>query len=299
MSQMTWFKFYSEMIDDPKIKRLSTHQKWVWVTLLCLASRNDTRGQVSLVTDEIPLSNWDIGHACGFDPTDEESPEEIVDLAIKEFVKMRMIAINKTGIITIQNFDKRQSASQSDAERSASYRERQKSKVTAVTQASRDETASHVTSVTLDLDLEKIRLEKIREEEIKNKNKREESDPALAESPEATNHDKFGKKAFAQNVINLFGEICPTLPQPKLLDTGRIDLINARRKQHPEHEKLEFWGWFFAQVARSPLLMGQVAGRDGAKPFRANIDWLMNPANFRKVVDGNYSDDSHCGEVAL
>ncbi len=36
-----WFRMYDELLDDPKVQRLSGEDFKAWVNLLCLASRND------------------------------------------------------------------------------------------------------------------------------------------------------------------------------------------------------------------------------------------------------------------
>jgi hypothetical protein len=38
-----WFRMYDEVLDDPKVQRLSGEDFKTWVNLLCLASRNDGR----------------------------------------------------------------------------------------------------------------------------------------------------------------------------------------------------------------------------------------------------------------
>jgi hypothetical protein len=36
-----WFRFYDDAINDPKILRLSDRMRWAWVSMLCLASKNN------------------------------------------------------------------------------------------------------------------------------------------------------------------------------------------------------------------------------------------------------------------
>jgi len=44
-----WFRLYDELLDDPKVQRLSGDDFKAWVNLLCLASRND--GKLPCVED--------------------------------------------------------------------------------------------------------------------------------------------------------------------------------------------------------------------------------------------------------
>lgn len=44
--QVKWFRFYHEALDDPKVQRLSGPLFKGWINLLCLASRQESRGNL-------------------------------------------------------------------------------------------------------------------------------------------------------------------------------------------------------------------------------------------------------------
>jgi hypothetical protein len=46
-----WFRFYHTVVDDAKIQSLPVHLRWGWVELLCLASRNNPRGELPELRD--------------------------------------------------------------------------------------------------------------------------------------------------------------------------------------------------------------------------------------------------------
>lgn len=48
---MEWFRFYHEVVDDPKVQRLHPILFKHWINILCLASRNSERGVVPCVAD--------------------------------------------------------------------------------------------------------------------------------------------------------------------------------------------------------------------------------------------------------
>lgn len=48
---MEWFRFYHEVVDDPKVQRLSPILFKHWVNILCLSSRNSDRGCVPSAPD--------------------------------------------------------------------------------------------------------------------------------------------------------------------------------------------------------------------------------------------------------
>ena len=51
MARVPWFRFYSEVLHDPKIQRLPLALRWRWVELLCLANDQEPRGRLPLIGD--------------------------------------------------------------------------------------------------------------------------------------------------------------------------------------------------------------------------------------------------------
>lgn len=118
--QLPWFKFYPEMIRDPKIRRLNSDQRWFWVTLLSLASQSDERGFVYLAKG-VPYEQEDFEDICGIKFCDQ-----FLDDTLCTLKKMKMIFVHEDGTIQICNFEKRQARKKSSAERVKEHRERQK-----------------------------------------------------------------------------------------------------------------------------------------------------------------------------
>lgn len=152
MGKLPWMKLYSEIITDPKIRRLSIDERWFWIVLLCLAADNNKRGQVTVVTDTIPFTRDDFVSLCGYTVQDKINggfdPHDMIDKALKKFILLHMIEMDSNGIITIKNFEKRQDSHLSDAERASRYRH--KSKVTTVT-----------LDVDVDLDVEEDKIKSL------------------------------------------------------------------------------------------------------------------------------------------
>lgn len=48
---MEWFRFYDEVLDDPKVQRLPAALFRDWINVLCLCNRNDPRGVLPPVED--------------------------------------------------------------------------------------------------------------------------------------------------------------------------------------------------------------------------------------------------------
>jgi len=101
-------------------------------------------------------------------------------------------------------------------------------------------------------------------------------------------------------LIDLFGKHLPELPQPKLelWDGKNAAAMRARwkwllaatkrsgeRYASNEAEALDWFDRFFGYVAKSDFL----TGRNG-RWMNCDLGWLMNQANFAKVVQGNYEN---------
>jgi hypothetical protein len=52
---------------------------------------------------------------------------------------------------------------------------------------------------------------------------------------------------------------------------------------------LRWWGEFFGYVAKSDFLMGRSQPRD-REPFECDLEWLVRPKNFVKVIEGKYEN---------
>jgi hypothetical protein len=53
---------------------------------------------------------------------------------------------------------------------------------------------------------------------------------------------------------------------------------------------IDGWNACLAKVRDSPFLRGQVNG-NGHENFRCTFDWLLKPANFTKIMEGNYDEN--------
>jgi DNA-binding transcriptional regulator YhcF (GntR family) len=85
-------------------------------------------------------------------------------------------------------------------------------------------------------------------------------------------------------VKNLFNSIAVDLPKVKALSEARKKAINARVKEHG------------IDLVRDAFIMAQesdfLSGRGGDK-WKASFDWIMNPNNFIKVIEGNYNNNGN------
>ena len=81
-----------------------------------------------------------------------------------------------------------------------------------------------------------------------------------------------------QHYVDLYNSHCSSLPQVKTLNDKRKRLIKKVAREVSENDLLTA----FNKANTNPFLRGDNGG------WKANFDWLMNPDNITKVLEGNY-----------
>lgn len=91
---------------------------------------------------------------------------------------------------------------------------------------------------------------------------------------------------FHLEVIASYHDLCPGLPQVKIWTRERRKALDARIAERVANGKgadtTEYWRSFFNAVAASDFLCGR------SSDFRADLEWLLRPSNFAKVIEGKY-----------
>ena len=88
------------------------------------------------------------------------------------------------------------------------------------------------------------------------------------------------EKDIYVRIQNLYNLLRGEMPEIKVITDKRKKAIHARLKTHTEEDIVEV----FNRATESDFL----SGRSG--DWQANFDWLMNPNNFVKVLEGNYNN---------
>lgn len=109
---MKWFRMYHDIIHDTKFLMMSEAEQLLWIKLLCLASKSDRRGFVTLNDDEVCF-------------TLRLSPE-VWRQAKDKFRVKGLIDFDSTGAIAICAWNEDQYESDSAAERMKRYRKNKK-----------------------------------------------------------------------------------------------------------------------------------------------------------------------------
>ena len=85
-----------------------------------------------------------------------------------------------------------------------------------------------------------------------------------------------------QKIVDLYHEVLPELPPIKEWNEPRQKLLRKRWKDDTKRQTLDWWKNFFEYIRGSPFLMGDKTD------FQANLEWLIRPKNFAKIIEGNY-----------
>lgn len=100
-----------------------------------------------------------------------------------------------------------------------------------------------------------------------------------------------------REVLELWAEVLPSMPRhsPELWRGTRADHLRARWRETAEAKRwpdkragLEYLRKLFAYCAQSPFLMGQTKPMTGRRPFALELEWLVAPTNWAKVIEGKY-----------
>ena len=78
------------------------------------------------------------------------------------------------------------------------------------------------------------------------------------------------------NIVELFNQICVSLPKVKKLSETRKRTLN--------NAECDSWEELFKKVEASDFL----TGRDGK--WQASFDWVIQPRNIIKILEGNYDN---------
>ena len=83
-----------------------------------------------------------------------------------------------------------------------------------------------------------------------------------------------------EDIFNVYETVLPNKPKVKIRDEARKKAIRSLWERDKKFQSVEFWEKYFKVVKASKFL---------AENKTLAFDWLMKPANFKKVAEGNYA----------
>jgi len=101
-----------------------------------------------------------------------------------------------------------------------------------------------------------------------------------------------------QAVISLYHQHLPTLRKVEVWNTARQGYLRQRWREVAAEISatesvvtteavLKWWEGFFRHVGKSNFLTGKVNSKDG-RAFLADLEWVIKPSNFAKIIEGKY-----------
>ena len=125
----------------------------------------------------------------------------------------------------------------------------------------------------------------INEEPVQRTNQQDSNDPITTNKKEK----KEKNNIYSQNqvpyqaIVDLFNETLPELPTVQLVTDKRKKHLKARWNTSDKTASLKWWKDFFEHIRESDFLMGKKSEK-----FQVTFDWIINPTNFAKIIEGNY-----------
>ncbi len=83
-----------------------------------------------------------------------------------------------------------------------------------------------------------------------------------------------------EEIFNTYERILPNKPKVKIRDDARRKAVRSLWSKDKKFQSVEFWEKYFKVVRESNFLR---------ESKTLAFDWLMKPANFKKVAEGNYA----------
>jgi len=100
-----------------------------------------------------------------------------------------------------------------------------------------------------------------------------------------------------EKVIALYHQHLPTLRRVEVWNETRKGYLRQRWREVAEElakqkdiqvsDILAWFTEFFVHIGTSKFLTGRVNSKDG-RPFIADLEWILKPSNFAKIVEGKY-----------
>ena len=94
-----------------------------------------------------------------------------------------------------------------------------------------------------------------------------------------------------EQIIELYHQCLPELPEVANWTETRKRYLQARWREKPSRQNLDWWKRFFEFIKESDFLCGRAPGTNGKKPFRADLEWIITQGNFVKIVERKYHQE--------
>ncbi|MBK5942737.1 hypothetical protein CCR79_02445 [Halorhodospira halophila] len=97
-----------------------------------------------------------------------------------------------------------------------------------------------------------------------------------------------------REIIQAYHDELPMCPQvrPELWKGERAAKLRARWREDEKRQNVDWWRKLFRRIRQTcPFLIGQSEPPPGRRPFQADLEWIVSPKNFVKILEGRYVDN--------
>ena len=119
--------------------------------------------------------------------------------------------------------------------------------------------------------------------------------PSPSEKPIKTSSGNGLPPCPHAQIVELFHKTLPELPEVRIWNQTRQGFLKSRWREMATQEKWEtveqgiaWFEKFFAWLRQSKFLMGKVTPRAGARAFECELEWILRPQNWTKIIEGKY-----------
>ena len=98
-----------------------------------------------------------------------------------------------------------------------------------------------------------------------------------------------------QQIVDLFHKTLPELPEVRIWNSTRESLLKARWRETAKRlewtstqDGLDYLEKLFNWIRQSKFLMGQVNPKPGQRAFECELEWILRPQNWAKLIEGKY-----------
>ena len=88
-----------------------------------------------------------------------------------------------------------------------------------------------------------------------------------------------------EDIVSAYHDLLPMMPRVRAWTPARKKALQARWSEDKARQDLSWWTGLFSGIAQSDFLTGRAGG------FTASIEWIIKPANFLKILEGNYTNN--------
>lgn len=92
-----------------------------------------------------------------------------------------------------------------------------------------------------------------------------------------------------QQIIDLYHELLPAGRHVRAWNETRKAKLRTRWREDKKRQSLDWWRKLFAYIGRSDFLTGRT-NSNGRAPFELDLEWIVTPANFVKIIEGKYDN---------